>query len=273
MATTTGFFVLILKCTEATPASTAAVPAPAASSTAPAASSTAPAAAVEDINTYEKIHIFKLETDDASFKNLKNIPTTLSPPIIPNAKNDNTNNHAIVFIKLSNGTIMTSSVTNDYYQEIKYFDQDGINKFINKMKIDIDGTGSVTPSKVTEMNCYQSKYEMKDITNDDTYATLKLNSIPASGPSSNNILINNGGKIVVTSSKNDDQLILHYVSKMFGFEDIIGQIDKDLTATSTVSGGASLDDFEEEFTDTQPQNLFQEGGMKRRTKQNTRKKK
>ena len=254
MANTTGYFVLILKCTKATLASTAAVP----------SSSTAPAAAVEDINTYEKIHMFQLDTNDASFNVLKNIPKTLSPPITPIDKNDDTNNHAIVLIHLSSG--MIANATTDY-QEIKYFDQDGIKKFIEQMKIDIDA------SKVTEMNCYQSKYEMKDINNaaDNTYDKLTLNPIPASGPASNNILINNGGKIVVTSSKNDDQLILHYVSKMFGFEDIIGQIDKDLTAT--VSGGASLDNFEEEFTDTQPQNLFQEGGMKRRTKQNTRKKK
>lgn len=245
---TTGYFVLILKCTEATPAAAAAP------------------VADEDINTYEKIHIFQLNTDDDNFNKLKNIPTTLSPSITPNPKNDNTNNHAIVFIKLS-----TSMIANDY-QEIKYFDQDGIKKIIEQMKIDIDGTGSVTPSKVTEMNCYQSKYEMKDINaEDNTYDKLTLNPIPASGPASNNILINNGGKIVVTSSKNDDQLILHYVSKMFGFEDIIGQIDKDLAVT--VSGGASLDNFEEEFTDTQSLNLFQEGGMKRRTKQNTRKKK
>lgn len=244
---TTGYFVLILKCTEATPA--------------------AATVADEDINTYEKIHMFQLNTDDGIFNKLKNIPKTLS--ITPNANNDNTNNHAIVFIKLSTG--MIANATNDY-QEIKYFDQDGIKKIIEQMKIDIDGTGSVTPSKVTEMNCYQSKYEMKDINaEDNTYDKLTLNPIPASGPASNNILINNGGKIVVTSSKNDDQLILHYVSKMFGFEDIIGQIDKDLAVT--VSGGASLDNFEEEFTDTQSLNLFQEGGMKRRTKQNTRKKK
>ena len=258
MANTTGYFVLILKCTEATLASTPAV--------APT-SSTVVTPASEETNTYEKIHMFQLVTNDVSFNALKNIPSKLS--ITPTPENKNDKNHAIVLIKLSSGTI---NVTNDY-QEIKYFDQYDIDKFIKQMKTDIDGTGSATPSKVTEMNCYQSKYEMKNINAaDNTYKNLTINPITTpSGPTSNNILINNGGKIVVTSSKNDDLIILHYVSKMFGFEDIIGQLDKDLTAT--VRGGASLDDFEEEFTDTQAQNQIQEGGMKRKTKQNTRKKK
>jgi len=234
----TEYFVLILKCTEA-PVTTP--------------TSTASTVAGEDTNMYEKIHMYQLNgVSDASFNELKNFNTGKTE------KNENDNNHAIIFITLTNGEIDTS----DGYIEKKYFKDDDIKtKFISQ----------IDKKNAKEMDCYQSTYEVKNITpsTDQTYKTLTLGE--PTTPATANILINNGGKIVVTSSKNDDLIILHYVSKMFGFEDIIGQLDKDLTAT--VRGGASLDDFEEEFTDTQAQNQIQEGGMKRKTKQNTRKKK
>ena len=129
------------------------------------------------------------------------------------------------------------------------------------------------------MDCYQSTYDIKGITStDQTYKTLTLvEQTPT--PATNNILINTGGKIVVTSSKNDDQLILHYVSKMFGFEDIM----KNLGDKNTVSGGGDDGDVDieggenndftqEELAEYQNQmEQQQQGGKKKRSKQNTKK--
>ena len=84
---------------------------------------------------------------------------------------------------------------------------------------------------------------------------------------------------MVTSSKNDDQLILHYVSKMFGFEDIM----KNLGDKNTVSGGGDDGDVDieggenndftqEELAEYQNQmEQQQQGGKKKRSKQNTKK--
>ena len=243
-----GIFVLILKCTEAPTVPSSDV-------------ATTPAVAVagEDTNAYEKIHMYQLNNvNDVSLNGLKKFN------IAKKDKNDGTNNHAIIFIKLINGEIDK----NDGYQEIKYFDYKDIsNTFIPQI------------DTATEMNCYQSTYAIKGITPDPvvTYKDIKLED----NTKSKNILINNGGKIVVTSSQNNDQLILHYVSKMFGFEDII----KDLGDT-TVSGGGDDDDVEggetSDFTaeelaeyqnqmEHQQQNQNQQGGKKKRTKQNTKK--
>lgn len=233
------FFVLILKCTEA--------------STVPVASSDIPAVAGEDTNAYEKIHMYQIN-NDASFDELKKFNTDKSD------KNENDKNHAIIFIKLTGDNISD-------YQEIKYFKYEDIsNNFITQI------------DTATEMNCYQSTYAIKGITPEtvETYENLKLDD----KTNTKNILINNGGKIVVTSSQNNDQLILHYVSKMFGFEDII----KDLVGNSPVlggGGGGDDDDVEggetseftaEELAGYQKQmEQHQQGGKKKRSKQNTKK--
>jgi hypothetical protein len=176
-------------------------------------------------------------------------------------------NHAIIFIKLTNNEIDP----NNGYIEKKYFKYDDIsNNFINK----IDTTAN-------EMDCYKSTYEINNITPDinNTFNRLTLDKPTTTTTPTANILINNGGKIVVTSSKNDDQLILHYVSKMFGFEDIM----KNLGDKNTVSrGGGGVDvDFEggenndftqEELAEYQNQmEQQQQGGKKKRSKQNTKK--
>jgi hypothetical protein len=240
-----GFFVLILKCTEAPTATGVVVPSPA----------LAPVEG-EDTNVYEKIHMYQLNNiNDGSFNELKKFDTNKSE------KNENDKNHAIIIIKLTNDNI--SNPTEDY-KEIKYFNYEDIsNNFISQI------------NTATEINCYQSTYDIKGITPDtnNTYAGLKLDEQKI--PSSKNVLINNGGKIVVTSSKNNDQMILHHVSKMFGFQDIIIGLNKDL---SVVTGGGETNDFTaEELAEyqnqmEQQQNQFQEGGKKKRSKQNTKKK-
>ena len=249
MATNTGYFVLILKCTEA-PVTTP--------------TSTASTVAGEDTNMYEKIHMYQIN-NEIKFTELKNLITPTSSTL-PENKYDKDNNHAIIFITLTNGEIATS----DGYIEKKYFEYKNIrDNFITQ----IDKTAK-------EMDCYQSTYEIKGITSTDQskpYASLTL---VEQTPATANILINNGGKIVVTSSKNDDQLILHYVSKMFGFEDIM----KNLAVTSNVKGGGDDDDdvdieggenndfTQEELAEYQNQmEQQQQGGKKKRSKQNTKK--
>jgi hypothetical protein len=251
---TTGYFVLILKCTEAH-----TVPAAVSSS-----SSTVAPVEGEDTNMYEKIHMYKIN-DENKFNELKNLITSTSSTL-PENKYDKDNNHAIIFITLTNGEIATS----DGYIEKKYFkDGDISNNFISQID-----TTSANPN-ATEMNCYKSTYAIKGITpdTDNTFNGLTLGE-----PTTANILINNGGKIVVTSSENNDQLILHYVSKMFGFEDIM----KDLVDKNNVSGGGGEDDdveggenndfTAEELAEYQNQmEQQQQGGKKKRSKQNTKK--
>jgi hypothetical protein len=266
-----GNFVLILKCTEA--------------STVPAAASgiVAPVKG-EDTNMYEKIHMYKIMSD-GYFNDLKNIikpsstttATATAATLTENDYNNVNNNHAIIFIKLTNNEIDTKNG----YIEKKYFKYDDIrDNFITQID-----TTSLTPN-ATEMNCYKSTYEIKGIkpsTDTSTpYAGLTLDKPTTTTTATNNILINNGGKIVVTSSKNDDQLILHYVSKMFGFEDIMN----DLGGNNTVSrgGGGDVDDEVEggenndftaeelaEYQNQMEQQQNLQGGKKKRYKQNTKK--
>ena len=245
----TEYFVLILKCTE-----TDTVPVSAPAST----------VAGEDTNMYEKINMFQIN-DKAAFDNLKGI--TLNDD---KNKNDSTYNHAIIFITLTGGEIDS----NNGYIEKKYFKYNDIrDNFITQ----IDKTAK-------EMDCYKSTYEVKNIApstdQSKPYASLTLGE-PTTTTATNNILINNGGKIVVTSSKNDDQLILHYVSKMFGFEDIMKNLGDKNTVKLTgggddgdvdIEGGENNDFTQEELAEYQNQmEQQQQGGKKKRSKQNTKK--
>ena len=253
MATNTGYFVLILKCTEA--------------DIVPVTSAASATVAGEDTNMYEKINMYQIN-NETKFTELKIFNTGKTE------KNENDNNHAIIFITLTGGEIDP----NNGYIEKKYFKYVDIrDNFITQ----IDTTSTTANANAKEMDCYQSTYAIKGITpsTDESkpYASLTLvEQTPTTA--TNNILINNGGKIVVTNSKNDDQIILHYVSKMFGFGDIM----KDLDATSNVKGGGDGDvdveggennDFTaEELAEYQNQmEQQQQGGKKKRTKQNTKK--
>lgn len=248
-------FVLILKCTEAPTVSDD--------------SSGDHAVAGEDTNAYEKIHMYQINNDDNNnITQLKNIiePAQSTTSSITKSKyDDNSNdNHAIIFIKLSD------SNTLDDYQEIKYFKYKDISeKFINQ----------IDTATATEMNCYQSTYAIRGITPYivESYEGLNLIDI-INNINTKNILINNGGKIVVTSLKNNDQLILHYVSKMFGFEDIIKDLGNIPVSDSggdvqvRVKGEETSDFTAEKLAEYQNQKeQYQQGGKKKRSKQNTKK--
>lgn len=231
------YFVLILKCTEEpTVPSTVAVP-----------------VVGEDTNMYEKIHMYQLNNEN-SFNKLKEMNAIKNDK---KDKNDATNNHAIIFIKLTDNNI--SNPTEDY-QEIKYFKYKDINEnFITQID-----TKSGT---ATEMNCYQSTYAIKGITPEpvDTYEGLKLDD----NTDTKNILINNGGKIVVTSSKNNDQIILHHVSKMFGFEDIIADLGNSPVNNNEITNGGELAEYQNQKE--QQQNQIQNGGKRKKSKNSTKK--
>lgn len=215
-------------------------------------------------NTYEKIKLYKVN-DDAEFKNNLNVTVTE-----PNSYSVNDKQYAVAFIVLDNNN--ENSTT---YEVKKYYTIDEIDNFINIIENTINPKGTIIESD-------DSKFETKYIKNtsgdnEPNYNSINLSSdsVTEDIPNSKNMLFKNGEQIIVGSTQNTDQMILHLVSKMFGFEDIVNDLKKvDGGAASggaafggAASGGAGSNGNGEE----NKKQKTRHAGKKRKSKQNTKK--
>jgi len=216
-------------------------------------------------NTYEKISLYHIINNGAAdnYSNLQDL-IEKEKENNPNKLKENPiyseiNNHAIIFIHLTGSEIITSEPCIQY----KYFSYEDIsNKFLKSAIItDINNA--------TIMECKKSNYEIKKIKTIPNADEIKYETIKfvTNDDDVTNILINNGGQIIFTSSQNTDENIRHLVSKMFGFQDVISDLEKQPTNNG---GGGIIEDLK--TSNHGSLKITQQGGKKKKSKKSTRKK-